>query len=504
MARRDVNVFEILDAQLADVSDSDTSGKEQIEYIDLELLDGDEANFYSIKGINTLAANIELCGLQQPLRVRPVENGRYKVVSGHRRRAALQSLAAEDPDKWRQVACIVERGDESPAMSELRLILANSDTRQLTSAEISQQAERVEMLLYQLKEEGVEFPGRMRDQVAAACKVSSTKLGVLKVIREKLIPAYLDLFNADKLPEASAYALAKMPETLQKDIFSACKGKVNGYALEQYRKQAKEGIPKPKKPLRCPPNGQQLCTHQAAFLRHDCNDSWHQCWGVTCCMECDRAMRDYDACPSACTKAKAAKTAKRAAEKDKTEKRREKAAAKNQAASETVSAFWHRVQAASKEHLSDREISRLTNGASYYHVDIRHMLDGTFKATDYSDGSCTYPRVDHFRQFCLDNHVSADTLLDLPAAPLAQWQPLDEDHWPADQQLVILRWDNALGEWCYGTARCVGCYSDLYPFVDTDVGCELEEPSHGEYDVGYWWMPLPLTGKENQHESDKV
>ena len=69
---------------------------------------------------------------------------------------------------------------------------------------------------------------------------------------------------------------------------------------------------------------------------------------------------------------------------------------------------------------------------------------------------------------------------------------------------MILRWDNALGEWCYGTARCVGCYSDLYPFVDTDVGCELEEPSHGEYDVGYWWMPLPLTGKENQHESDKV
>ena len=40
-------------------------------------------------------------------------------------------------------------------MSELRLIMANSDTRQLTSAEISQQAERVEMLLYQLKEEGV-------------------------------------------------------------------------------------------------------------------------------------------------------------------------------------------------------------------------------------------------------------------------------------------------------------------------------------------------------------
>lgn len=503
MARRDVNVFEILDAQLADVSDSDTTGREQIEYIDLELLDGDEANFYSIKGINTLAANIELCGLQQPLRVRPVENGRYKVVSGHRRRAALQSLAAENPDKWRQVACIVERGDESPAMSELRLILANSDTRQLTSAEISQQAERVEMLLYQLKEEGVEFPGRMRDQVAAACKVSSTKLGVLKVIREKLIPAYLDLFNADKLPEASAYALARMPEALQLEIFAACKEKVNSCALNEYLKTAQKGLPNPPAPLLCPDN-QKPCTHTAAFLRHDCNNNWDQCYGATCCMACDRAMRDWSPCASACSKAKAAKSAKLAKKKQQEEKRKKKETEKNQIASEPVSEFWKRLQSAADGHLSNRDLNKLTNGASYYHVDIRHMLDGMFKATDYSDGSCTYPRVDHFRQFCLDNHVSADTLLDLPAAPLAQWQPLDEDHWPADQQLVILRWDNALGEWCYGTARCVGCYSDLYPFVDTDVGCELEEPSHGEYDVGYWWMPLPLTGKENQHESDKV
>lgn len=486
----------------APVSDSDTNGREQIQYIDLDLLDADEANFYSIQGIKELAANIELCGLQQPLRVRPAENGRYKVVSGHRRRAALQSLAAEDPDKWRQAACIVERGDESPAMSELRLILANSDTRQLTSAEISQQAERVEMLLYQLKEEGVEFPGRMRDQVAAACKVSATKLGVLKVIREKLIPAYLDLFNADKLPEASAYALARMPDTLQEDIFAACKGKVNGCALEQYRKQVQEGLPKPKQLLRCP-DGQQPCTHHAAFLRHDCNNNWEQCYGATCCMECDRAMREWSPCVSACSKAKAAKSAKLASKKQKEAKRKEKAAAENQTKSESVAAFWRRMAANARDRFSDQEIDRITR-TPYYRSDIKNLIAGTFQASDYDDGTSTYPRVDCFRQFCLDNHVSADMLLDLPAAPLAQWQPLDADHWPADQQLVILRWDNALGEWCYGTARCVGCYSDLYPFVDTDVGCELEEPSHGEYDVGYWWMPLLLTGKENQHESDKV
>lgn len=76
------------------------------------------------------------------------------------------------------------------------------------------------------------------------------------------------------------------------------------------------------------------------------------------------------------------------------------------------------------------------------------------------------------------------------AAP-AQWQPLDEVHWPADEQLVILAFNNGLGEMCYATARCVGGYHDIYPFEDTDVGCELNEPSHGDYEAGYWWMPLP-------------
>lgn len=499
MARREVDVAAILGGQLAKVSDSDTNGREQIQYINLELLDADEANFYTIKDIDKLAANIELCGLQQPLRVHPEENGRYKVVSGHRRRAALQLLAKDDPDKWRQAACIVERGDASPAMRELRLILANSDTRQLTSSEISKQADRVESLLYQLQEEeGVVFPGRMRDQVAAACKISATKRGVLKVIRAKLVPVYLDLFDADKLPEASAYALARMPEDLQLEIFAACKGKVNSCALDQYRKTVQEGLPKPKEPLRCP-DGQQPCTHKAAFLRHDCNNYWDQCYGATCCMECDRAMRDWSPCASACSKAKAAKSAKLAKKKQQEERRKEKETAKNQALSEPVAAFWRRLQDAAGGQLSDRDLNKLTNGASYYRDDIRHMLDGTFKATSYSDGSYTYPRLDHFRQFCLDHQVSADALLELPAADppegqltIAGWMPRGID--PAEPGDFAVLVD-------FGGGYLVHAF---YSWNGTEWifsrGVAEDLPS--------WWMRLPpvpdgeTCEKEEQHESD--
>lgn len=51
------------------VPETDT-GREQIEYIDIDLIDSDDRNFYQLSDLESLAANIETVGLQQPLRVR--------------------------------------------------------------------------------------------------------------------------------------------------------------------------------------------------------------------------------------------------------------------------------------------------------------------------------------------------------------------------------------------------------------------------------------------------
>ena len=96
-------------------------------------------------------------------------------------------------DRWANIPCIVERDEVSPELRELRLIMGNRDTRKLSPAEVSKQAQRVELLLYQLKEQGYEFPGRMRDQVGAACQVSAPKLARLKVVPGAPDP---DLFGA--------------------------------------------------------------------------------------------------------------------------------------------------------------------------------------------------------------------------------------------------------------------------------------------------------------------
>lgn len=94
-------------------------------------------------------------------------------------------------------------------MQELRLLYANADTRRMSGADIARQAGRVQELLYELKEQGVDFPGRMRDHVAEACKISKSKLSRLEAIRSHLAPdirkVYWDGPEKGRLNEAAAY-----------------------------------------------------------------------------------------------------------------------------------------------------------------------------------------------------------------------------------------------------------------------------------------------------------
>ena len=230
MAKKAFNLGDYLKSE-GPVSTLDT---EQIVRIPLDQIDPNPDNFYSLEGLEELAANIELVGLLDALRVRPAslehvareparrdEGGRYVVVSGHRRRAACMMIRdGGNPMFDAGIPCIIEYGDASPAMRELRLIYANSATRVMSAADLSKQAERVTELLYQLKEQGVEFPGRMRDHVAQACQVSASKIARLHAIRGKLIDVYRLAFDAGKLNEGNAYRLSQESEKTQGDVFT--------------------------------------------------------------------------------------------------------------------------------------------------------------------------------------------------------------------------------------------------------------------------------------------
>jgi len=212
--------FDIRDV-LGNVSKTNP-GQEQIIYIAIDKLDPDPSNFYTLDGIEELADNISLIGLQQPLRIRPGKDGHFIVVSGHRRRAAILLISHGDTENAHMfdggVPCILDEDECSPAMRELRLIYANSATRVMTPAEVSKQAERIEAILYQLSEEGVEFKGRMRDHVAKACAVSKSKIARLHAIRNNLVPELLEEFDANRINESVAYRISQEKPKVQKDL----------------------------------------------------------------------------------------------------------------------------------------------------------------------------------------------------------------------------------------------------------------------------------------------
>lgn len=344
------SLAEVLRGQLqnagGNVSKLDTSGgREQIEYIPLDRIDGDPNNFYDLSGLEELAANIELVGLQQPLRVRESTEtpGHVILVSGHRRRAALQKLVDEGRAEFREAPCIREKPAGSAALQELRLIYANSDTRVLTSAELSRQAERVVQLLYQLKEEGMEFPGRMRNHVSEACRVSKSKLARLKVIRENLIPEFAEQYKADRLKETSAYTLAQQPADVQELVWKYSDTK-RLESLSEWQISNMIGKIKPVLERTCRRGaGKPPCSHQAALLDKlfDGTCSYKPCDRI-CCEKCEKLASCKSACPLLAEKAKKLRTDRAAQNKQEKLARQER----DRPEVEAISAFWEREAAA--------------------------------------------------------------------------------------------------------------------------------------------------------------
>lgn len=212
--------------QAASMDTGINNGREKIEYIPYQQILPDAGNFYSLEGIDELAANIELVGLQQPVRVKKIPGTErlrqmYRIVSGHRRLAAWRKLDMACPkETYREIPAIVEPDRDEPAeLQELRLIFANSDTRKMTGHDLQQQAQRIRALLQNLKDNGYEFKGRMRDQVAQICGVSKSKLSRLDAIKNNLHTGiYNAYYQTTEISETAAYEISKLPMKEQSEI----------------------------------------------------------------------------------------------------------------------------------------------------------------------------------------------------------------------------------------------------------------------------------------------
>lgn len=394
MAKR----FNLADyVQAAERTESDTP---EIELLPWEKIHANEANFYAVDDVDELANSIAMHGLLDPVVITKdwQHPGEWVLISGHRRHKAWGILREKDPEKYAQIPAIV-RQFESAQLGELALIMANSATRKLTPAEVSRQAERVEMLFYELKEQGYKFPpGRMRDQVAAAVKVSSSKLARLKVIREKLAAPWFDKWEAGDLAEDPAYKLAQLPADFQERLAKVLR-KPTGEQISNVAEMYADGVRwVNNKDMTCPDGTR--CQHFNSFLVHDAKCySYSRCKGKTCCMECRNAT-GYGVCQSACSKAVAMRKDQKAKEEAKAEASRKREQTKLQKAVTASAARLVQALDAEDPVCDDEKVLSSWYG-SLTAGDVRAIAAGTYDKWDKFHYS-----QDPLRPDCLD----ADTV----------------------------------------------------------------------------------------------
>lgn len=173
-----------------------------------------KGNFYSVEDVQDLKQSIELLGVLQPLLVtEEEENGKRRIIAGHRRRLAVMQLVDEGKDRFRRVPILI-KPKKNAIIDRLALIMANR-FREKTDWERMTEALETEKLVLELKD-SMNIPGRTRDLLAEIIETSPAQLGRYKAIYNNIIAELMAEFKANRIVVSVIYEASGLPEDYQK------------------------------------------------------------------------------------------------------------------------------------------------------------------------------------------------------------------------------------------------------------------------------------------------
>lgn len=215
MSKKPFNVMDMMNASSKAAAGEAARFEERD--IDIEDIVANPANakIYSTENIGRLAESIELAGkvLQNLVVTDRGEDGKYMLISGHRRWMACQQLVSEGKEKFKTVHALIERVPDK-RVEELLLIESNASSRNLTDAEKMRQAERTMQLCKELKEEQM-LSGRVRDIAAQMLNMSASHIARLHAIHENLAEPLTERFENGSMSTSAAYEAQKLSEEEQ-------------------------------------------------------------------------------------------------------------------------------------------------------------------------------------------------------------------------------------------------------------------------------------------------
>ncbi|PKM39031.1 MAG: hypothetical protein CVV04_11955 [Firmicutes bacterium HGW-Firmicutes-9] len=192
-----------------------------VEMIPLKEIEPNADNFYNTEDIEALAEDIKQNGLMHNIVVgKRGDNGQYTLISGERRYRAFTLLNSQGNAGYKTIPAVVD-GEKNPLLVKLKLISANATARELSDYEKSEQAAQIEQIAKQLKQQGLELPGRARDITAQVLGVSPAQAGRLTRIAHDLVPEVKEKFAAGDIGVTEAYDVATLPPEQQVQVVEA-------------------------------------------------------------------------------------------------------------------------------------------------------------------------------------------------------------------------------------------------------------------------------------------
>ena len=219
-------------------------GRAVLKYIDVEDLVPSEDNFYSMSAIDELAGLIELSGgVKQPGLVVPLGGGKYKVISGHRRRLASLQLVKQGKEAYRKMPCMVEDSereqgedaDELRAIDEAILLITTNGQREKTDWDKVQEATRLRALLDR-KRQFEKIPGETRKLIAEQLGTTPAQVGRYDSIAKHLIAAFKTWLEEGKINISVAYELSTMNEREQLVALDRARAMKRGPSIDEVKR----------------------------------------------------------------------------------------------------------------------------------------------------------------------------------------------------------------------------------------------------------------------------
>lgn len=225
-------------------SAGDNRSRVEQRWVWLNQIEPDEFNgeIYSIAGVEALADDIKLNGLLQFPLVRYMPGGKYMIISGHRRVAAIRLLAEEDPEQWKMIPVILDP-DKDDTSAHIKLISANAVNRELSQGEIMKQTLKMYSLLTEQKKKE-NLPGRARDMVAKKLNMSAGAVGEYMTIEQNLIFYLKQDFLKGELSKAVAVELSKLATADQMNWLDRIRTgeKVTADMVRHFRQQSEAKV----------------------------------------------------------------------------------------------------------------------------------------------------------------------------------------------------------------------------------------------------------------------